>query len=613
VPFRRTTTSGIESSEPACAPAGGRLPARTWPARHGRALGLFAYLLAAVAMLGRTWFGGHLGQRLVGGGGDPLGFVWFLAWLPHAVANGQSPFFTTALMAPGGANLLNSASIPLPSLLLWPLTAIGGPDLSYDVLVTLGLGLSAWAAFIALCRVTRHRGSAWIGGAVYGFGGYMAGQATAHANLLIAVFPPVAAMLADDVRHTRRPWRTGALVGCCAAAQLYVDEEILATTVIMALVAAIVICLSARPARATVARYARAAFAAATVFALIAGPAVAYQLFGDQHVRGRLVTAGRYVNDLASFVVPSSVNLLSTAGSRHLTGGFSGYDGESGAYLGVPLLLLLLFAAWRLRRRALLLVVLGIAAAVFSLGPHLRVLGHDTGVLLPWVIPNHLPLLENAVPDRFNLYVWLAAAALLALAIDEFVVRPPLGSRLLAVVVVGAALVAILPAPTPTEVVKTPPVLTSAVVLRRYVPPGSTVLIEPSTDGQVGMYAQARSGFAYRIPDGGVFVPNDDGVSYGMRQGPLLYAVAALGGVASTRAGRTSEDARCLAALASDPAPRGGCRAHYRDAIAVLGVNAVVVLDRGGRSEVGRYTRFFAALLGPPARASGARVFVVRS
>jgi hypothetical protein len=564
-------------------------------------------------MLGRTWFGGHLGQRLVGGGGDPLGFVWFLAWLPHAVANGQSPFFTTALMAPGGANLLNSASIPLPSLLLWPLTAIGGPDLSYDVLATLGLGLSAWAAFIALCRVTRHRGSAWIGGAVYGFGGYMAGQATAHANLLIAVFPPVAAMLADDVRHTRRPWRTGALVGCCAAAQLYVDEEILATTVIMALVAAIVICLSARPARATVARYARAAFAAATVFALIAGPAVAYQLFGDQHVRGRLVTAGRYVNDLASFVVPSSVNLLSTAGSRHLTGGFSGYDGESGAYLGVPLLLLLLFAAWRLRRRALLLVVLGIAAAVFSLGPHLRVLGHDTGVLLPWVIPNHLPLLENAVPDRFNLYVWLAAAALLALAIDEFVVRPPLGSRLLAVVVVGAALVAILPAPTPTEVVKTPPVLTSAVVLRRYVPPGSTVLIEPSTDGQVGMYAQARSGFAYRIPDGGVFVPNDDGVSYGMRQGPLLYAVAALGGVASTRAGRTSEDARCLAALASDPAPRGGCRAHYRDAIAVLGVNAVVVLDRGGRSEVGRYTRFFAALLGPPARASGARVFVVRS
>jgi hypothetical protein len=279
----------------------------------------------------------------------------------------------------------------------------------------------------------------------------------------------------------------------------------------------------------------------------------------------------------------------------------------------VPLLLLLLFAAWRLRRRALLLGVLGIAAAVFSLGPHLRVLGHDTGVLLPWVIPNHLPLLENAVPDRFNLYVWLAAAALLALAIDEFVVRPPLGSRLLAVVVVGAALVAILPAPTPTEVVKTPPVLTSAVVLRRYVPPGSTVLIEPSTDGQVGMYAQARSGFAYRIPDGGVFVPNDDGVSYGMRQGPLLYAVAALGGVASTRAGRTSEDARCLAALASDPAPRGGCRAHYRDAIAVLGVNAVVVLDRGGRSEVGRYTRFFAALLGPPARASGARVFVVRS
>jgi hypothetical protein len=289
-----------------------------------------------VALLGRTWFGGDVGHRLVGGGGDPLAFVWFLAWVPHALQHGQSPFFTSALMAPQGANLLNSAAMPLPSLLLWPLTAIGGAGLSYDVLATVAIGLSAWAAYAAFGRLTRHPSAAWIGGAVYGFGGYMAGQATAHANLLIAVFPPVAAMLLDDVRRSRRPWLTGALLGGCAAAQYYAGEEILATAVIMGLVAAVAIALSSRPTRAVIERYASALAASAAVFAVIAGPALAYQLLGPAHIRGTIVTSGRYVNDLASFIVPSSVNLLSTAGSRHLAAGFAGYNGENGGYLGVP-------------------------------------------------------------------------------------------------------------------------------------------------------------------------------------------------------------------------------------------------------------------------------------
>jgi len=566
----------------------------------------------AVALFGRTWFGGDLGRRLVGGGGDPLGFVWFLAWLPHALAHGHSPFFTTALMAPQGANLLGSASIPLPSLLLWPVTALGGADLSYDVLATAALGFSAWAAYAALCRLTQHRSCAWLGGAVYGFGGYMAGQATAHANLLIAVFPPVAAILLDDVRRrSRSPWRTGALLGCCAAAQVFVDEEILATTLIMALVAAAVISLNSRPTRVVVARYARALLAGAAAFAIVAGPALAYQLFGDEHVSGRVVTAGRYVNDLASFFVPSSVNLLSSAGSRHLAGGFSGYDGEFGAYLGVPLAALLCFALWRLRRRALVPGTLAICAAVFSLGPHLRVLGHDTGILLPWVIPNHLPLLENAVPDRFNLYIWLAAAALLVLLIDDLRVRPPLRSRALGVASFAVALVAALPALTPSEVVTVPPVLARPAAFPRLVPSAATVLVAPSTDGQLGMYAQARSGFAYSIPDGGVFVANADGVSYGMRQGPLLYALAQLGGQPSTQSGRTPEDARCLTALARDPAVDGGCRSHYRAALDALAITSVVVLVSGAHSGDDRYVRFFASLLGAPKATAGAAVFVV--
>ncbi|HEV3070642.1 MAG TPA: hypothetical protein VGY76_04355 [Solirubrobacteraceae bacterium] len=574
-------------------------------------LGLLGYLLLAVFMLSHTWFGGSLGDRLVGGGGDPQGFVWFLAWLPHAVAHGDSPLFTTILMAPRGANLLGSTSIFLPAFLLWPVTAIAGPVVSYDVLATLGLALSAFTASLAMRRITAHRSSAWIGGAIYGFGGYMTGQAAAHANLLIAIFPPLAAMLLDDVRKTDRPMRAGALLGLCAAAQVFVNEEILATTVIMALTALVFIAWLWRPSRALVRRYIRACATACAVFAILAGPALLYELFGPEHVHGVIVSSGRYVNDLAGFFVPNSLDRFSTAGARQLTGGFSGYDGEFGSYLGVPLLALLVFAGWRLRRRALLLWLLLLAAAVFSLGPHLHVLGHDTGVLMPWVLPNHLPLLENAIPSRFNLFIWLAAAALVVLLIDDLRGRPLLGSRALGIAVCAIALISVAPTLTSSELVRVPALLESAAALRRFAPQAKTVLIVPSTNGQQGMYAQARSDFAYRIPDGGVFVPNRDGASYGMRHGPLLYALATLGHHASTHAGRTRMDTVCLPQLAIDPMPAGSCKDHYLRALRALRIDAAVVSEWGSRSVAGRYVAFFTALLGSPQAAANAKVFIV--
>jgi hypothetical protein len=587
------------------------------------ALALAGYLILSIALLGRTWLGGGLGHRLVGGGGDPLGFVWFLAWLPHALAHGQSPFFSTALMAPQGANLLSATDVALPSLLLWPITGTLGAVASYDVLATLAPALSAWVAFLALRRITPHRATAFLGGLLYGFGGYMTGQATAHVNLMLVVFPPLAAMLIDDIGRRARPVRSGLLLGVCAAAQVFVDEEILATTAIVAALALAFAAWRTRPARETVLTYVRALAAAALVLAVVAGPALAYQMFGPQHVSGAIVSSGRYVNDLEGFFVPNADQWLSTAGSRRLTAGFSGFDGELGSYLGVPLIALLLLAAWRLRRRALPAGLLALCAALFSLGPHLRVGGRDTGIYLPWIVPNHLPLLENAVPDRFNLFVWLAVAVLVALLIDELRARPLLGSRALSVAVCAIPLLTIVPNLSPSELVRAPPAISSAAGFRRALSgtgtgtgPGShpgarTVLIAPVSDGQLAMYAQVQADFAYRIPDGGVFVPSPQGASYGLRHGPLLYALAALGDHPSTLAGRTATDALCLGQIARATTLSGACRSHYLHALRLLDVYAVIATDLGSPVERGHDTWFFESLLGAGRETEGATVYIV--
>jgi len=43
--------------------------------------------------------------------------VWYLAWIPHALAHGLNPFFSEAILAPQGANLSANTAAPLLGLL----------------------------------------------------------------------------------------------------------------------------------------------------------------------------------------------------------------------------------------------------------------------------------------------------------------------------------------------------------------------------------------------------------------------------------------------------------------------------------------------------------------
>ena len=194
---------------------------------------------------------------------------------------------------------------------------------------------------------------------------------------------------------------------------------------------------------------------------------------------------------------------------------------ENGSYVGAPLLIALVVGAIVLRRRwlALFCAAMGAIALVLSMGSHLHVDGHRTGIPLPFIVIEHLPLLNSSVASRWVTYFWLFAALLLALIVDavyKAVAKGRFGQRgavvwsaVLAVVV----LVPLLPAwPYATAPAAVPPWFTSGA---RSLPAGSAALVYPlaSSSNDSSMLWQAMANMQFRQPGGFAVIPGSDGAN----------------------------------------------------------------------------------------------------
>ncbi len=478
------------------------------------------YLALGVLAYWGAWSGGASRTSLCGGCGDIALNSWFLAWTPFAILHGHSPFFTTWVNYPHGANLLDNASILLPGLLAAPVTLLAGPLASFNLLSTLAFPGSAAAAFFALRRFAPWPPAAFVGGLLYGFSPYMVNQGYAHLNLILVAIPPLVLLVLDEVlvRQRGRPVPWGIALGLLVVAQFFTSTEVLASTAIMAFLGAVVVLIAGRPQDDRRLHHAGVGLLTAGV---VAGVLLAFPVYllvaGPQHVNGPAQPNGSvYSANLGGPIVPPASMLLHTGQSaRTAASWFGNPDGaENDAYLGIPLLVALALVGgrfWRERTVRFGLAMAGIAF-VLALGPQLRVGDIRTGVPLPFALFQHLPLLESLLSVRFMLYVVLFAALVLAVGIDrarEAAIwtkgRLRAGA---AVTLLGlAGLVPLVPRwPYGTQPEVAPRWFTSTDV--RVVPAGQVVITYPF--GPVPyrpMLWQAQAGMRYRIPDGDLFVP----------------------------------------------------------------------------------------------------------
>jgi hypothetical protein len=172
-----------------------------------RALFLLGFAGLAFWMFAPVW-SSPTTSTLKGGNGDTAIFIWFLRWVPYALQHGRDLLVTHHLNYPDGVNLMWNTSLPLPGLLLAPVTAAWGPVLSFNLLLVLAFALSAWCGYLVIRRFAPGHVAAAVGGLVYGFSPAIRGQSH-HLHMSLAFLVPLMLLAVHEilVRQRRSPSR----------------------------------------------------------------------------------------------------------------------------------------------------------------------------------------------------------------------------------------------------------------------------------------------------------------------------------------------------------------------------------------------------------------------
>jgi hypothetical protein len=467
--------------------------AEACPAGRRNAAGslvLACYLLVAVILTLRLWI--DPARRVqVGDPHDVDLFAWYIRYAATAVSHGRLPaLVTTSLNQPQGVSLMWNTSLLVPGVLLAPVTLLAGPQVTLTTVLTLGLAGSAASMYWVLRRWGASIGAAALGGAVYGFSPALINSGIGHYHLVLAVALPlmIDALLRIVTGRGRWAW-AGAWLGLLASAQVFISEEMLVNTALAGLV--LVVVLAASRPRAVAARLPSAALGLATaaaVFLVLCGHALLLQIQGPLHQHSVLL--GEWSSDTSFFVDPAGTELLHTPAGAAAVAGFHLGPSEALAYLGWPLLAVVVVAAvwyWRdLRVRV---------AAVVFLVLELCSLGGGSQPIVPgWLLPWHwlqgLPAMAQVLPDRFAIPADGAAAAVLVFALDRTLDRAldrarsgEPGTRAwrpaVPVAVAVLAVVPLIPLPYQTAPLTPVPAGWQAAFARLHLAPHARVLVVP--------------------------------------------------------------------------------------------------------------------------------------
>ena len=465
---------------------------------------LISYLALGVLVLIQLWI--SPAGRVLSHNDDDHGFFAFaMAHGERVLFHGANPLFSDRMNVPDGVNMMANTSVLALSLPMAPLTHWLGVGFSVVLLLTLGLAGTAFAWYWVLSRhLVESRLAAWIGGLWCGFAPAMVTHANGHINFVSQFVVPFIVWQVLRLREPGRVVRGGVVLGLLVVLQVFINEEILLFT---ALTLGVFVIAYAALAWHPVAGYARRFLAGLGVAAVTALVPLAYPLWfqftGPQSYSGQPFEPGKFVTDLLSLGAYARQSL---AGNAAIARELSVSPTEDNTFFGVPLLVMLVVTVrllWHnLAARAA--AIAGLVLLIMSMGPELRVAGHDTGIPLPFALIAHVPVIDLVSVTRFGMVPATIIGLLLALAADK---APRLDRRRRIAFWAGlaVAIVPVLPKPLPVVAAEPLPPFIAQQMWRDYVTPGHSLVTVPLpevTTGRAGMRWFALSGLDYTVPRG---------------------------------------------------------------------------------------------------------------
>jgi hypothetical protein len=390
--------------------------------RRQRWIALGLYLLTSFLFFG-VRLGPHFSRSYLGAAADradPHAFFWFLNWWPYALSHGMNPMATHLVWSPTGFDVATATSVPLAAVAAWPITALFGPVVSFNVLMLLAPAMAAWTAFLLCRKITGAFLPSLVGGYLFGFSSYELAHLTAHPNLsMVFLIPLLVLLVVKHLRGELRPVAFTVLFALALTGQFLLSTELFATTTFFGAIALLTwLWLTRREWRGKEGEGRRVLGPILVAYAATAVVVAPFLIAYASHEPFTLVedpTVSAYEVDLLNLVVPTPVTAVGGGWLTTLSAKFVGGLAENGSYVGIPLLAIaVLFAReqWRTTRGRLLTVML-IVVAVASLGSVLMV-DHARTIPLPWTLFRHVPVLQLALPVRFAVFLFLVLAVVVA-------------------------------------------------------------------------------------------------------------------------------------------------------------------------------------------------------
>ena len=387
---------------------------------------LFFGLFSVISIFYTGFYEHNIFKTMFMPSGDPYYYLFFLKWWPWAIIHHKNPFVTNYLTYPRFYNTAWLTSIPFLSVIVSPLTYYFGVVFSWNILCLTAPVTAAFSAYLLFRYLKLNYFSAFIGGYIFGFSTYETAEILGHV-FLVYIFPIPLIILLSLMRFDKKIGKVlfVVCVSILMALLLGISIEITTTFITflgLSIIVFIIYNLHNKNTLKRVYSLTKDIIYAGIIALLLSSPFIYYLIIGLKDIHGPINPPTYFSADLLNYIIPTPVTRFGRTIFSNIASHFTGNYSEEGAYIGIGLFLITIFSMHeRLKKKESWVkpfIIITVMLAIFSLGFYLHINGVVTKLPLPWHLFNFKPL-NNALPVRFTMYVFLCVAFWTALWINK--------------------------------------------------------------------------------------------------------------------------------------------------------------------------------------------------